>query len=78
MKTYITITDPAGATYGYDGPSVPISHGILFENKVFYGFESSVKLFDSHKELMDLLVHIIAHPSGTAGTHKTLQWSVVK
>lgn len=57
MKKFITIVDPMGATLGYGGPNVPISHSVLFENKVFYGFESVQKLFPVHQALIDFLVH---------------------
>lgn len=78
MKTYITIVDPAGATLGYDGPFLPVSHRILFENKVFYGWEGINKLFDQHIDLMNLLNDLITHPNGSTGKYQSLEWSVEK
>jgi hypothetical protein len=78
MKTYITIVDPAGATVGYGGPPAPISHRVLLEGKVYYGFESSTKLFDSPVDQMQFLNRVSQQPSGTTGSHGNLEWSVVK
>ena len=73
---YITIIDPQGATHGYDGPHVAISHRVLFDGRSFFGFESANKLFDTHQELIDFLVKAIAQPAGTTGEYKGLSWSV--
>lgn len=76
MKKYITIIDPNGATYGYGGPAVPISHRVLFENKVFYGFESIQKLFPSHQAMIDFLVAVVAQTPGASGGIRDLTWSL--
>jgi hypothetical protein len=80
MKKFVTIVDPQGATLGYGGPDVAISHSVLFENKVFYGFESVQKLFAAHQALIDFLVHCVALPYGSSGVHNSvgreLRWSV--
>lgn len=73
---YITIVDPRGATQGYDGPYVAISHRVLFDGRSFYGFESANKLFDTHQELIDFLIKAIAQPTGASGEHKGMAWSV--
>lgn len=73
---YITIIDPRGATQGYDGPFVAISHRVLFDGRSFHGFESLSKLFDTHQELIDFLVKVFAQPVGASGEYKGLTWSV--
>jgi hypothetical protein len=76
MKTYITLVDPEGATLGYGGEFVPISHRVLFENKVFHGFESAIKVFRDHREMMELLQFAIAQPHGSVGMQGKISWTV--
>lgn len=82
MNKYVTIVDPKGATYGYGGPFVPVSHSMLFEpkNKQFFGFESIQKLFPSHQSMIEFLVYCVAQEVGANGTFNNvkqeLHWSV--
>jgi hypothetical protein len=77
---YITVVNPQGATMGYDGPYVPISHRVLYDNKQFHGFESVAKLFDSHQSFVDFLQYCIKAGVGANGTFNgvrtQLDWSV--
>jgi hypothetical protein len=77
MKKYITIIDPKGATYGYGGPLVPVSHCVLLDTNVFHGFESIRKLFPDHQSMVDFLVSCASHPLGTNGVSETgLRWTL--
>jgi hypothetical protein len=78
LNKYITVIDPQGATYGYGGPFVPVSHSVLFEpkNKQFFGFESIQKLFSSHQAMVDFLVMAVDPASGASGGRHNLTWSV--
>lgn len=77
---YITVINPQGATEGYDGSYVPISHRVLYENKQFYGFESTAKLFDSHQSFIDFLTSCVKAGVGSSGLYPgakvELEWSV--
>lgn len=79
LKKYITITDPYGATLGYDGPFAPISHRILVESGQFHGFESVQKLFPSVDAMAQALTAASARGIGiwSSGGLQNLTWTVV-
>jgi hypothetical protein len=76
MKKYITIADPNGATRGYGGPFVSISHSVLYDGKAFYGWESIQKFFPKHQAMVDFLVNTVAHPVGATGAFGALTWQI--
>jgi len=76
MKKYITIIDPQGATLGYGGPFVPISHRVLAEKGEFHGFESVQKLFSSMQGMAQVLTQIPAQGAGATGGIRNLTWTV--
>lgn len=79
MKLAVTVVDPEGATYGYDGPFVPISHRFLIGNGELSGFESTYKLFDSHQAFAAFVQHVAKQQPGATGITqgiRELSWSV--
>lgn len=64
---YITVVHAKGATSGYDGPFVPISHRFLWDGMGAYGAESLSRLFHSHQEMTEHFQKFVGSSNGQFG-----------
>lgn len=68
MKSiYITVIHYKGATLGYGGPYVPVSHRFLWDGTRAYGAESLVRLFSTKQQLVDHFSQFVSTSSGICG-----------
>lgn len=72
-QRYIIVIDEKGATDGYDGPYVPISHRFYWDGTGAVGAESLTRKFKSRQEMAEHFQQFLSAPSGT---YKNFSWYV--
>lgn len=69
-QRYITVVHAKGATLGYDGPFVPVSHRFFWDGTRAQGAQSLTRLFRSEQEMVMHFQKFIGSDSGEFGDFK--------
>lgn len=74
VPKYITITDPEGATLGYGGPFVPVTHRCVFIGEECFGLDNFCKLFDYRSDTKMLIMKELGWGDYESGSFDRFTW----